>query len=61
METYEDKAIEAVKNFLIYLLQESNFCKARTVGRALEALINSKESLLCEQQIQPSASTGRAL
>ncbi len=42
MENYEDRAIEAVNNYLMNLLQEKKFCEAKRVGAALEILVESK-------------------
>ena len=42
MGTYEDAAIEAVRDFLVDLLSRSEWCRAESVGRALKMLIGSQ-------------------
>lgn len=39
MEKYEDIAIEAIKEYLINLLQNREWCKAKRIGKALEILV----------------------
>jgi hypothetical protein len=40
--TYEDAAIEAVRDFLVNLLNNKEWCQAEFVGRALKILVDSK-------------------
>ena len=42
MNTYEDAAIDAARDFLIDLLARREWCQAKAVGRALEMLINNR-------------------
>lgn len=40
MERFNTEATHALRAYLIELLLEEQWCKARTVGRALEMLVN---------------------
>lgn len=44
MNTYEDAAVDAVRDYLIELLKERQWCRARQVGGALRALIEGETS-----------------
>lgn len=39
MEEYKKDAVKALKEWLVHLLNESNYCDARNVGRALEIVL----------------------
>lgn len=41
MERYDEKAIDAVRDYLTYLLQKKEWCSAKMVGKALELLVDS--------------------
>ena len=42
MDTYQGRAIDALTEWLIELLKTKNFCTAKTVGKALEMIIESQ-------------------
>lgn len=42
MEKYEDIAIEAIKEYLINLLQNREWCKAKRIGKAFEILVEGR-------------------
>jgi hypothetical protein len=46
METkdYENEAILDTRDYLVQLLKEKNWCKARTVGKALELLLETRNA-----------------
>ncbi len=44
MNHYEE-AIQAVKSFLIDLLNKDEYCQAKQVGRALEILIDNRNKI----------------
>ena len=45
MENYCDLAIEALKNYLINLIKQDNFCSARNVGNALEEVLRTERKI----------------
>lgn len=42
MVNYYDLAVEALKNYLISLIQGGNFCSARNIGNALEEVLRTQ-------------------
>ena len=62
METYVDKAINAIREYLIFLLKEDRWCDARRVGGALEAVLNTQQTLK-EREIDtgPTGPNGESL
>jgi len=40
MEEYEKKALNAVNDWLIHCLRHEDWCKARALGKVLEALVD---------------------
>jgi len=42
MDNYEDRAIEAVRDYLVDLLKQKQFCEARRVGDALRMLVEGR-------------------
>lgn len=45
METYVDIAIQALRDYLIYLLRAGRWCDARRVGGALEAVLSTQQTI----------------
>ena len=41
----EQVAISAVRDYLVRLLVNEDYCKAQQIGRALEILVNSRNKL----------------
>ena len=42
MGTYEDTAIDAVRDWLMDLLKRREWCQARGIGKALEMLVEGR-------------------
>jgi len=57
MANHQENAIKAVKEYLIFLLEQNDFCNARRIGEALEILVSPRIEIeeVCERP------TGRAL
>ena len=49
METYKEKAINALRGYLIDLLEAGRWCDAKRVGAALESVLNTQQSVNDEQ------------
>lgn len=56
MENYEDRAIEAVRDYLVDLLKQKQFCEARRVGDALRMLVESKRPQVVNEEMRAGAS-----
>ena len=46
--SYEDEAIDAIRNWLIGLLKDRKWCEARRVGKALEMLVEDRNKPTAE-------------
>jgi hypothetical protein len=50
MGAYEDKAIDAVRDWLMELLRMREWCQARRVGKALEMLVEDRDRVTSAQE-----------
>jgi hypothetical protein len=57
MNSFHDNAVKVVRDYLVHLLMENNWCAARTVGHALGRIIDSfpKEVLIHRGNFEESA------
>lgn len=57
MNSFHDNAVKVVRDYLVHLLMENKWCAARTVGHALEQIIDSlpKEVMIHRGNFEESA------